>query len=73
MLTTIILIIAVILAAVNLILLWQVYRKMKQNMDKKLETVEPYIMTRLTVFGINMVFLCLVGIGKALMQLFFHA
>ena len=45
-----------VFTAVNLVLLWQVYRKMKQNMDKKLETVEPYIMTRLTVFGINMVF-----------------
>ena len=73
MLKTIITAILIILTAVNLMLLWQIYRKMKQNMDKKLETIEPYISVRLTVFSINMIIVCAILIGRALLQLFFHA
>ena len=73
MLKTIILAISVILTAVNLLLLWQIFHKMKYNPDKQLKTLAPYITTRLTVFGINMVILCLIGIGRALLQILFHA
>ena len=73
MLKTIILAILILLTAVNLILLWQIWRKMKQNMDQKLETIEPYVTARLTAFGINMAVICIIGIGKALLRLFFHA
>ena len=73
MLKTIITAILIILTAVNLMLLWQIYRKMKQNMDKKLETIEPYISVRLTVFSINMVILCAILIGRSLLQIMFHA
>ena len=73
MLNTIILAVLVILTAVNLVLLWQIFRKIKQNMDKKLETIEPYISVRLTVFGINMVIICIIYIGRALLQSFFCA
>ena len=73
MLKTIILVISILLTAVNLVLLWQIFHKMKYNPDKKLKTLEPYITTRLTIFGINMVILCVIGIGRALLQLLFHA
>ncbi len=73
MLKTIILITAILLTAVNVLLLWQIWRKMKQNPDQKLKTIEPYITIRLTVFGINMVVLGIIGIGKTLLTLFFHA
>ena len=59
-----------VLTAVNLVLLWQVYRKMKQNMDKKLETIEPYIMARLTAFGVNMVVLTVLALAVILSRLF---
>ena len=73
MLKTIIVAIPIILTAVNLILLWQIYRKMKQSMDKKLETIAPCISFRLTVFGINMVIICAILIGRSLLQLFLRA
>ena len=62
--------ILVVLTAVNLILLRQIFRKMKENMDARLETIEPYIMARLTAFGINMVILCAIFLTKALLQIF---
>jgi hypothetical protein len=55
---------------VNLVLLWQVYRKMKQNMDKKLEVIEPYLMARLTAFGINMAALAVLALAVILSRLF---
>lgn len=70
MLKTIILAILVILTAVNLLLLWQLFRKMKQNPDAKLETVEPYITVRLTAFGVNMVIVCAILLGRVLLQFF---
>ena len=73
MLKTIILTILVILTGVNLVLLRQIFRKMKQNMDKTLGTIEPYISVRLTAFGINMTIICIMLIGQALLRLFFHA
>ena len=73
MLKTIILVISLILTAVNLALLWQIFHKMKYNPDKQLKTLEPYITRRLTIFSVNMVILCLIGIGRVLLQLFFHA
>ena len=73
MLKTIIFAILLILTAVNLVLLWQIFRKMKQNMDKTLEAIEPYIAVRLTCFGINMVIICAILIGRVLLQIFFHA
>jgi hypothetical protein len=59
-----------VLTAVNLVLLWQVYRKMKQNMDKKLESIEPYISVRLTAFGVNMVVLAVLALAVILSRLF---
>lgn len=73
MLKTIILSILIILSAVNLVLLLQSWRKMKQNMDKTLETIKPYISLRLTVFAVNMTVICAILIGSALLQLLFHA
>lgn len=59
-----------VFTAVNLVLLWQVYRKMKQNMDKKLEVIEPYIMARLTAFGINMAALAVLALAVILSRMF---
>ena len=73
MLKTTILTILVILTAVNLVLLGKIFRKIKQNMDKTLGTIEPYITARLTAFGINITIICIIIIGRALLQLFFHA
>lgn len=73
MLKTIVLILLVVLTAVNLILLWQIFRKMKNNMDRKLEVIEPYITARLTAFGINMAIICVIGLGRILLQILFHA
>lgn len=70
MLKTIILIVLFLLTAVNLVLLWQIYRKMKKNLDKKLQTIEPYITARLTAFGVNMVIICVILLGRALLQIF---
>ena len=70
MLRIIFLSILAVLTAVNLVLLWQVYRKMKQNMDKKLEVIEPYIMARLTAFGINMAALAVLALAVILSRLF---
>ena len=57
------------LTAVNFVLLWQIFRQMKNNMDAKLETIEPYISARLTAFGINMVIIFLFILGRALLQI----
>lgn len=73
MLKIFILTLFVVLAAVNLVLLWQIYRKMKQNLDIKLETIEPYIIIRLTAFGINMIIIGIICLGRVLLQIFFHA
>jgi hypothetical protein len=70
MLRIIFLSILAVLTAVNLVLLWQVYRKMKQNMDKKLEVIEPYIMARLTAFGINMAALAVLALAVILSRMF---
>ena len=70
MLKTIILILSVVLTTVNLALLWQIFRKMKQNPNEKLATIEPYISARLTAFGMNMMILFLIFLGKALLQIF---
>jgi hypothetical protein len=70
MLRIIFLSILAVLTAVNLVLLWQVYRKMKQNMDKKLEVIEPYLMARLTAFGINMAALAVLALAVILSRLF---
>ena len=59
-----------VFTTVNLVLLWQVYRKMKQNMDKKLEVIEPYIMARLTAFGINMAALAVLALAVILSRMF---
>ena len=73
MLKTIILTILVILTGMNFVLLQQIFRKMKQNLDKTLGTIEPYISVRLTAFGINMTIICIMLISQALLRLFFHA
>ena len=70
MLKTIFLVISVILIAVNLVLLWQIFHKMKYNPDKELKTLEPFISNRLTVFAVNMVILSLIGIVQALLRAF---
>jgi hypothetical protein len=70
MLRIIFLSILAVLTAANLVLLWQVYRKMKQNMDKKLEVIEPYIMARLTAFGINMAALAVLALAVILSRMF---
>ena len=70
MLKTIFLVISVILIAVNLVLLWQIFHKMKYNPDKELKTLEPFISKRLTVFAVNMVILSLIGIVQALLRAF---
>jgi hypothetical protein len=70
MLRIIFLSILAVLTAVNLVLLWQVYRKMKQNMDKKLEVIEPYLMARLTAFGINMAALAVLALAVILSRMF---
>ncbi|MBR6595720.1 MAG: hypothetical protein IKK72_04000 [Oscillospiraceae bacterium] len=70
MLKTIFLVISVILIAVNLVMLWQIFHKMKYNPDKELKTLEPYIAKRLTVFAVNMVILSLIGLVQALLRAF---
>ena len=68
MLKTVMLVISVILIAVNLVMLWQIFHKMKYNPDKELKTLEPFIVKRLTVFAVNMVILSLIGIVNAFVQ-----
>ena len=70
MLNTIILVISMILFAVNLVMLWQIFHKMKYNPDKELKTLEPFISKRLTIFVVNMVILSLIGIVQALLRAF---
>ena len=70
MLKTILLVISVILIAVNLVMLWQIFHKMKYNPDKELKTLEPFISKRLTVFSVNLVILSLIGIVQALLRAF---
>ena len=68
MLKTIFLAISVILIAVNLVMLWQIFHKMKYNPDKERKTLDPFVVKRLTVFAVNMVILSLIGIVQSLLQ-----
>ena len=67
MLNTIILVISMILFAVNLVMLWQIFHKIKYNPDKELKTLDPFVVKRLTVFAVNMVILSLIGIVQSLL------
>ena len=56
-----------ILFAVNLVMLWQIFHKIKYNPDKELKTLDPFVVKRLTVFAVNMVILSLIGIVQSLL------
>jgi len=73
MLKTIILGVLVVLTAVNLILLWQVFRKLKQNRQEKVEVSMDYIQPRLIAFGICMATTGLIGISMILLKILFRA
>lgn len=73
MLKTIILGVLLVLTAVNLILLWQVFRKLKQNRQEKVEVSMDYIQPRLIAFGICMTATGLIGISMILLKILFRA
>ena len=73
MLKTIILAVLVILTAVNLILLWQIFWKLKQNRKEQTEVSMDYVQPRLIAFSICMTATGLIGIAMILLRILFRA
>ena len=73
MLKTIVQIIAVMAVIASAVLLWQILRKSRYNPDKDWETIEPYVMSRLTYLAVSLGILGLIGLCKVLLHIFSHS
>ena len=62
MLKIIALILLLSIAAVNLVLMWQIFRKLRQNRDEKTELSQRYISVRLTFIGLSSLILSIINI-----------
>lgn len=62
MLKIIVTILLLIVAAVNLVLMWQVFRKLKQSRDEQTEIPQRYVSVRLTFIGLSSLIISIINI-----------
>lgn len=68
MLKTIILVFAAILMAVNLVLMWQIFRNLKRSRDERTVVSERYHLIRITFISLNTVIVCIINIVFTVMR-----
>lgn len=62
MLKIIVTILLLIVAAANLVLMWQVFRKLKQSRDEQTEIPQRYVSVRLTFIGLSSLIISIINI-----------